>query len=130
MSSNKKIIFSCAIFATIFLLVFAVFAFFKQPRPSQKIIDVPYTSQAPAGNWSEPWRNACEETTIYMVSSFYEDEPIKRDEAIKRIREIFKVKNEEFKVSYDESLATIAELIKTLDLPWTTRLVIDPTIED
>lgn len=100
------------------------------PLPIQKKIDVPFTSQAPAGDWSEPWENACEETSIYMVSSFYQNDPIKRDAAIKHIKEIFRVKNAEFKVSYDESLETIAALIKTLNLPWTTKLVLDPTIDD
>ncbi len=98
--------------------------------PSQKKIDVPFTSQAPAGNWSEPWENACEETSIYMVSSFYQNDPIKRDEAVKRIKEILAVKNKDFKVSEDESLETIAALIKTLNMPWTTKLVINPTAQD
>lgn len=65
-----------------------------------------------------------------MISSFYADDPIKRDEAVKRIREIMAVKKEKIKVSKDESLATIAELIEDLDLPWTTQLVNDPTVED
>lgn len=98
-------------------------------RPSQKTIDVPFTTQAPEGNWSEPWKNACEETSIYMVSRFYQDDPIKREEAVKHIKEIFKVKNKEFQVSYDESLETIAALIKELGFPWSTRLVADPTAE-
>lgn len=98
--------------------------------PAKTNIDVPFTSQAPAGNWSEPWQNACEETSIYMISSFYENDPIKRDEAIKKIREILKVKNETFKVSQDESLQTIADLIKTLGLPWVAELHLDPTAEE
>lgn len=98
--------------------------------PSSKNIDVPFSSQAPAGNWSEPWKNACEETSIYMVSSFYADDTIKRDEAIKRIKEIIAAKNEEFNVSADESLERIAELIELLGLPWTTEIVKNPSIED
>ncbi len=125
---NKKIVF----YSIASIIVFTVLSivFFNKSRPSRTIIDVPFTSQAPIGDWSEPWANACEETTIYMVSNFYQNEPIKRDDAVKRIKQIFKVKNKEFKVSYDESLETIANLIKTLDLPWTTRLIVDPTAED
>lgn len=93
-------------------------------------IDVPFTSQAPNGDWSEPWQNACEETSIYMVSSFYANDPIKRDQAVLKIKEILKVKNEEIRVSKDESLETISQLIVDLDLPWTTQLVSDPTQED
>lgn len=98
--------------------------------PSSKNIDVPFTSQAPTGNWSEPWRNACEETSIYMVSSFYADDSIKRAEAIKRIKEIIAVKNEEFQISADESLEKISELIALLGLPWRTEIVENPSIED
>lgn len=100
------------------------------PLSPTKNIDVPFTSQAPAGNWSEPWKNACEETSIYMVSSFYADDTIKRDEAIKRIKEIMVAKNAEFQISHDESLQKISELITLLDLPWETEIVENPSIED
>lgn len=98
--------------------------------PSSKNIDVPFTSQAPTNNWSEPWKNACEETSIYMVSSFYADDEIKRDAAIKRIKEILIAKNEEFQISEDESLEKISELIALLGLPWKTEIVEDPSLED
>jgi len=99
------------------------------PVPPQTTINVPFTSQAPQGDWSEPWQNACEETSIYMVSSFYANDPIKRDQAVQKIREILKVKNDKIKVSKDESLTTIAQLISDLGLPWTTALVADPTVD-
>lgn len=98
--------------------------------PSSTNIDVPFTSQAPTGNWSEPWKNACEETSIYMVSSFYADDTIKRDEAIKHIKEIIAAKNKEFHVSADESLEKISELISLLGLPWKTEIVENPSLED
>lgn len=97
--------------------------------PSEKTIDVPFTSQAPAGDWSEPWQNACEEASIYMISSFYAGDEIKQAQAIQRIHEIFVAKAENFTVSKDESLQTIADLIDTLDLPIDTRIVYDPTTE-
>jgi hypothetical protein len=98
--------------------------------PEAKTVDVPFTSQAPDGNWSEPWQNACEETSVYMVSSFYKDDEIKRAEAVKQIKEIFAVKNKEIQVSHDESLETIAELIEKLNLPFHTTIKFDPTIDD
>ncbi|HTK59685.1 MAG TPA: C39 family peptidase [Candidatus Baltobacteraceae bacterium] len=98
--------------------------------PKSAKIAVPFTPQAPQGDWSQPWQDACEETSIYMVSSFYADDPIRREEAVKRIREILKVKNETIKVSLDESLETIAKLIDELGMPWTTELKVDPTAED
>ncbi|HLD20852.1 MAG TPA: C39 family peptidase [Patescibacteria group bacterium] len=97
--------------------------------PTEKTIEVPFTSQAPAGDWSEPWQNACEEASIYMISSFYAGDEIKQAEAIQRIHEIFVAKAENFTVSKDESLQTITELIDTLDLPIDTHIVYDPTID-
>lgn len=98
--------------------------------PATKNIDVPFTSQAPAGNWSEPWKNACEETSLYMVSSFYAGDIIKQATVIKHIKEIVAAKNKEFNVSADESLEKISELIKLLGLPWQTEIVINPSIDD
>ena len=97
--------------------------------PEKKMIDVPFSTQAPLGDWSEPWLNACEETSIFMVSSFYTDDEIKRDEAVKKIQEILRVKNQNFKVSADESLQTISDLIDKLDLPWHATIVYDPSVE-
>src|SRR3989338_7271967 len=89
--------------------------------PKAAKVEVPFTSQAPNGDWSEPWQNACEETSIYMVSSFYADDAIKRDEAVLKIKEILKTKNDNIKISKDESLATISQIIVDLNLPWTTQ---------
>jgi hypothetical protein len=120
----KKILFlSIPMLATVYVMGCGIL-------PSAKNIDVPFTSQAPAGNWSEPWKNACEETSIYMVSSFYADDTIKRAEAIKRIKEIIATKNDEFQISRDESLEKISDLIALLGLPWRTEIVKNPSIDD
>lgn len=97
--------------------------------PPKADVNVPFTSQAPTGDWSQPWQDACEETSIYMVSSFYQNDPITRDKAVKQIQEIFKTKNSEIKVSKDESIETIAKLIGLLNLPWSATPVYDPTAE-
>lgn len=117
-----------AAFAACLLLVGAGCS--KPTPPPSANVDVPFTSQAPEGNWAEPWQNACEETSIYMISSFYNDDPIKRDEAVKKIREIFKVKHENFAASKDESLATMQQLIIDLELPWSSEIVTNPTVDD
>lgn len=35
-------------------------------------LDVPFTSQAPTGNWDEPFQNACEEASVLMVDYYYQ----------------------------------------------------------
>ena len=39
--------------------------------PDHINLAVPFTSQAPDGDWSEPWQNACEEASLYMVHEYY-----------------------------------------------------------
>ncbi len=101
-----------------------------QTLPTETTINVPFTSQAPSGDWSEPWQNACEETSIYMIASFYAGDEIKQADAITHIREILAVKKTDLTVSKDESLQSIAQLIDALGLPWKTEIVYDPSVED
>ena len=37
----------------------------------QVILAVPYVPEAPDGNWTGPWKNACEESSIAMVEYYY-----------------------------------------------------------
>ena len=39
--------------------------------PASVILEVPYVSEAPSGNFSGPWKNACEEASITMVEKYY-----------------------------------------------------------
>lgn len=43
-----------------------------QPRSNSiTILPVPFTSQAPKGNWDEPYKESCEEASMIMVSEYY-----------------------------------------------------------
>jgi hypothetical protein len=93
-------------------------------------IDVPFSSQAPEGNWSEPWQNACEETSIIMIDSFYEgDTTLRKGEAKREILEILRTKETEFNFSKDESLQTIVEVINLANLGWEGTIIENPTIK-
>lgn len=37
-------------------------------------LQVPYLSQAPDGNWTLPWSEACEEASLLMAQAFYRNE--------------------------------------------------------
>lgn len=39
--------------------------------PVQVNLAVPFTSQAPEGNWDQPWQDACEEAAILMLDAYY-----------------------------------------------------------
>ncbi len=43
----------------------------SRPMPVQANLDVPFTSQAPYGDWAFPYQEACEEASLAMVDAFY-----------------------------------------------------------
>lgn len=93
---------------------------------------VPFTPQAPQGNWGEPYQEACEEASVYMVSQFYEGTPeglINADQADADILQIVAFEKELFGYYEDttaEQVATFAELM----FGYTTELIVDPTVDD
>ncbi|MDP2947446.1 MAG: hypothetical protein Q8N88_05005, partial [Nanoarchaeota archaeon] len=40
-------------------------------KPNKLILDVPYINEAPDGNFSGNWKNACEEASMTMVEKYY-----------------------------------------------------------
>ncbi len=43
----------------------------KGPLPAEANLAVPFTSQAPTGDWSLPYQEACEEASAIMVDAYY-----------------------------------------------------------
>lgn len=39
--------------------------------PKQKLIDIPFYTQAPKGDWSYPWQESCEEASVALVVNHY-----------------------------------------------------------
>jgi hypothetical protein len=95
-------------------------------------INVPFTSQAPYSNWSEPWENACEEATIVMVDAFYAnkyDRTIHKAEAKLKLEQTFTYKHITLGWSLDENADTIIFLINNF-FKWEAYKKINPTISD
>ncbi len=57
--------------------------------PKTFTLAVPFTSQAPEKNWSEPWQDACEEAAILMLDAYYKHYGLSplmaRDEILKLV---------------------------------------------
>ncbi len=49
--------------------------------PDSLNLDVPFTSQAPEKDWSQPWQDACEEAAILMMDAYEQDKSISIDSA-------------------------------------------------
>ncbi len=118
--------------ATIVILLVVlgiIFGLTKVVRLPKFNLPVPFTSQAPSGNWAEPWQNACEETSILMINNFYEGDESTIAEAKREILNIFTIKNNDLGQSKDESMEKISELINLTKLNWKARVVVNPTLE-
>ncbi len=117
-------------FSLAVLAIFLLLTSCEKQVDTKKVLDVPFTPQAPDGNWSEPWQNACEETSILMVDNFYQNENLDIEEEKARILEILKTKKDTIKISKDESLETISDLINSLELNWTTSIKKNPSVDE
>lgn len=119
--------------AAILLVILVVAIIFKTTSvktvlPPNKDNSVPFTSQAPQGNWQEPWQNACEEASIVMIQNFYKDEKLSPEKARQQILDVFKLKKTTAPASKDESLERIEEIINSGDLKWKVRVVDNPDL--
>lgn len=97
--------------------------------PEKVKIAVPFTSQAPQGVWIEPWQNACEEASIVMINNFYQGDSLTKEKAHDEILKIFDTKENQFGLSNDESMETVASIINNSSLIWSAEVIEDPGIE-
>lgn len=75
-------------------------------------LEVPFTSQAPFKNWSEPYQNACEEANIIMVIHWIKNIPLSKDEAKKEILALVDFQIENYGYYEDTSAIDTAKLLK------------------
>ncbi len=47
--------------------------------PSKKVLTMSFASQAPYGDWSEPWQNACEEASIDIVRYYLNGKSLSKE---------------------------------------------------
>ena len=92
-------------------------------------LKMPFTSQAPEGDWGEPWYNDCEEVSIAMVDSFYNNRVLTKAVAKNEILRIIGLKEKAYGPSLDEDADKMADIINNF-LNWKAWVVEDPTIEE
>lgn len=83
-----------------------------QQIPPAKIVKVPFTSQAPLGNWSdERNQNGCEEASILMAMKWIRGESFSSPSDVqKEIFEIAKFEEKTFGNSVDASVEEVGEI--------------------
>lgn len=124
-SSKTAILIVCSLLAALAMVTQLVLG---RILPSTKEIRVPFTSQAPNGNWQEPWQSACEEASIVMIQNFYKDKGLSVEQARQQILAVFQLKKTTGPASQDESLERIAEIINSGNLIWQARVVTEPSL--
>ncbi|HAU66258.1 MAG: hypothetical protein UT30_C0003G0017 [Candidatus Uhrbacteria bacterium GW2011_GWF2_39_13] len=100
--------------------------------PSSLNLAVPFTSQAPDGNWDEPYQEACEEASLYMTQQYYAGQPegkIDADRASEELLNIVAFERELFGY-YEDTTAEQTGLLAETMFGLTARLIQNPTIDD
>ncbi len=99
-------------------------------KPSYFMIDVPYVSEAPEGNWSGDWVNACEEATMAMVEFYYMGvKSVSVLEAKNYLQNLFDEENKIYGHNKNTDASQILELIN-LHSKFDARIKTNPTIDD
>ena len=93
---------------------------------------VPFTSQAPSGNWALPYQEACEEASIYMVTEYYKGTPAGKIDPVlaeAAINEIVDFENTFLGFYFDTTVAETASIVDSY-YGYHTRVIENPTIDD
>lgn len=100
--------------------------------PASINLAVPFTAQAPHANWDYPYKEACEEASVYMVHRYYEGEPeglIDPDKADADLLSIVEFENSLFGYYEDtttEQTSVFAELMYGFS---GVEMIEDPTVD-
>jgi hypothetical protein len=97
--------------------------------PDRVLIEMPFASQAPFGNWDMPFQEACEEASLLIVHHYYNGQPLSEQTMENEILELVRVEEEEMGYDMDvtmDELATVAEK----NLGYSAEVLRNPTIED
>ena len=103
----------------------------QSQTPSEYNLAVPFTSQAPHGNWVPPYKEACEEASALMAAFYFQKEPdgqIDPETADEEILRIVAFEDTFFGYNADTTAAETALLIENY-CHLTTELVMNPTAD-
>lgn len=109
----------------LFLIIFILF-----PAPGFAYeLTVPFIPQTAGKGWVEPWKSACEETSITIIDHYYSGQKLDNKIGRNEILRLVKKENEILKKNKDTDLEETARMIN-LFYPWEAHIVENPTLED
>lgn len=103
--------------------------FLLYPLQAQgRVLDMVFTLQAPFGDWRQPWKDACEESSTTIVDHYYSKKPLNPTIAKNEILRLVDKEKELFHKHEDTNAEEIAHLIN-LFYPWEAEVRVDPTLD-
>lgn len=94
-------------------------------------LPVPFTSQAPHGNWELPYQEACEEASILMAVRYAFGNPIlSPEDADAAIRELVTTNTEVLGYPIDQTAEQVRDLLFNVEEKLVVRLLQNPKVED
>lgn len=94
-------------------------------------LNVPFTAQAPSGDWSLPFKEACEEASILMVDKFYRQQPLGDSGDIENeIKNIVEFEKQKLGFYFDTDAEQTASILKDYFGYSKARVIYDITTED
>jgi len=101
------------------------------PPPAQFLLQIPFYSQAPFGNWDKVHEEMCEESSVLNAGLFLLGEKPSKDAFEKELMNFKKLEEKELG---DYKSNTIAEIKKVTDIYFeekiNSKIIASPTIED
>lgn len=99
--------------------------------PPEVNLKVPFTSQAPHQNWDQPYKEFCEESSVLMVQSYLENQPIvNADDADAKMLAIRDFEIKRFGYHEDTTAEETAIILKEFYNVDKVAIVKNPTIVD
>ena len=98
--------------------------------PESINLNIPFYAQAPEGDWSLPWKEACEEASITLAAYYMKDQPLSLEQFKEDILNLVALEEEMFGKYIDTNVQETAEVYEAYYGIGTTRILEDPTIED
>ncbi len=94
-------------------------------------LTVPFTSQAPHANWSEPYQNFCEEASVLMAASYVLGQSIANaNDADQKLLAIKDYEMKEFGYYLDTTAAETAKILTDYYKVKQVKLLDNPTTDD
>ncbi|HBW74114.1 MAG: Thrombospondin type 3 repeat superfamily protein [Candidatus Magasanikbacteria bacterium GW2011_GWC2_45_8] len=115
-----------------YVLILSIFLIITLTRPApvqaSTFLEVPFSIQIPNGKWVQPFKDACEETSLLMVDAFYRHSGFKdKKDTIKKILSLVDLEDRVFGFSKDTNTEVMVKIINDF-FPFEARVVDKPTI--